>query len=238
MLSTTTRRRSFLAAALALSATIAMTGCESASMTADEFARAMEGTDATFRTYDKEGNVMDDITGTSLHVTRDETFDEYNGESTDKGSVMMVQVGDEVLHHVGSTATVIQDGIEIVVPAQQGITADSDRDAVPFLQKIIEHNENIWTGSAKTVLVRTQDDVPVAVFSGAKVAMFKADVPNATALRVTGTDGKARYAMVYRSNLSIYDTSLLDSDLAGTDGADSTDGEDDGTDSEPVDQEG
>ena len=63
MLSTTTRRRGFLAAALALSATIAMTGCEAASMTADEFARSIEGTDATFRTYDKEGNVMDDITG-------------------------------------------------------------------------------------------------------------------------------------------------------------------------------
>ena len=86
--------------------------------------------------------------------------------------------------------------------------------------------------------MRTQDDVPVAVFSGAKVAMFKADVPNATALRVTGTDGVARYALVYRSNLSIYDTSLLDDDLAGTQGTDSTDGEDDGTDAEPVDEEG
>lgn len=206
---TTTRSRGLVAISVALVASLVLSGCAAFSMTAEELARAFNGTEATFRTYDKQGNVMDDVTGTSLRVTRDETFDEAMGESTKKGSVILVQVGSSEIRHVGSTATLIQDGIEVIVPAQQGAEIESTENATPFLEKIIATHDNLWQGSAKTVLVRTQDDIPVAVFSGAAVELFQPDVPNATALRVTGTDGVVRYALIYRANLTVYDTGLL-----------------------------
>lgn len=132
-----------------------------------------------------------------------------SGESTKEGSVILVQVGSHEIRHVGSTATLIQEGIDVVVPAQTGIKVASDEHAVPFLQKLIATHENLWKGSAKTVLVRTQDDIPVAVFAAGEVELFNPEVPKSTALRVTGKDGKARYALVYRANLTTYDTALL-----------------------------
>lgn len=204
-----TTRHTLAGVAVILAATLALSGCASASMSVEEFARAFHGTEATFRTYDKSGNVMDNVVGTSVRVSRDTNFDTSDGESTKKGSVVLVQVGKNEIRHVGSTATLIQNGIDVVVPAQQGISIESSENAVPFLEKIIANHENMWKGSAKTVLVRTQDDIPVAIFSGVEVELFTPDVPNSTAIRVTGTDGVARYAWVYRSNLTIYDTALI-----------------------------
>lgn len=198
-----------LIAVIAAVVTVALSGCAALSMTGAELGRAFHGTEATFRTYDKTGLVMDDVTGTSIRVTRDETFDSFNGESTDKGSVILVQVGKQEIRHVGSTATLIEDGIEVIVPATQGMAVDSDEQAVPLLEKLYAQFSNVMKGSAKTVLVRTQDDTPVAVFTGKNVELFQPDIPNATALRVTGEDGQARYALVYRSNLTVYDTALI-----------------------------
>jgi hypothetical protein len=206
---TTPRARAVSAVAALVGALLLLSGCASFSMTGEELGRAFDGSKATFRTYDKTGNVMDDVTGTSIRVTRDETFDERNGESTDKGSVILVQVGTQEIRHVGSTATLIEDGIDVIVPAQQGEKVESTEDATPFIQKLLAGHENVWKGSAKTVLVRTQDDIPVAVFSGDEVELFKPDIPSATAIRVVGTDGEARYALVYRANLTIYDTGLI-----------------------------
>lgn len=188
---------------------LALSGCAGASMTGEELSRAFNGSVATFHTYDKQGNVMDEVTGDSVRATRDETFDEWNGESTDKGSVMLLQVGSKEIRHVGSTATLIQDGIDVIVPAQQGVSIDSDEKPTPFIQKILSKHENLWKGSAKTVLVRTQDDIPVAIFSGDEVELFQSDIPNSTAIRVVGKDGESRYALVYRANLTIYDTELI-----------------------------
>ncbi|MDP9903156.1 DUF5052 family protein [Arthrobacter bambusae] len=202
-----TKTFSFLTAGVAV--LLALSGCASVSMSAEELGRAFEGSKAAFRTYDKAGDVMDDVTGTSIRVTRDSTFDDFNGDSTTKGSVVLVQVGQKLIRHVGSTATLVEDGIKVIVPARQGQAIKSTENAAPFIQKILAGQENVWKGSAKTVLVRTQDDVPVAVFSGNEVELFKPDIPNATAIRVVGTDGKARYALIYRANLTIYDTALI-----------------------------
>lgn len=207
--SRTLSRRTLGALAIAGAATLALSSCASFSMTGEEITRAFKGTEATFRTYDKNGGVMDSVVGTSVRVTRDETFDSVNGESTDKGDVILVQVGSHEIRHVGSTATLIDNGIPLAVPAENGMDVESSEEATPFLQKLLAQHDNLWKGSAKTVLVRTQDDIPVAVFSGAEVELFKPDIPKATAIRVTGTDGKARYALIYRSNLTIYDTALI-----------------------------
>lgn len=205
---TAIRRKTIGTLAFLVALLFTLSSCASISMTAEELGRAFEGSKATFNTYDKQGNVMDEVSGESIRVTRDENFDTSNGESIDKGSVIMIQVGDKEVRHVGSTATLFQEGIETIVPAEQGMSIENSEDAVPFIQKIIAGHENMWKGSAKTVLIRTQDDVPVAVFSGDEVELFTPDIPNATAIRVT-TEGTTRYALIYRANFTIYDTELI-----------------------------
>lgn len=71
------RRNFFLGTGITLAIAPLVAGCASFSMSAEEFNRAINGVKSTYRTYDKAGNVMDDVTGESVRITRDETFDEY-----------------------------------------------------------------------------------------------------------------------------------------------------------------
>lgn len=59
-----------------------------------------------------------------------------------------------------------------------------------------------------TVLIRSQQGLPIAVFTGDEVSTFQAkNIPNSTALLI---DGKRVF--LYRVDFSIYDTSLLGDD--------------------------
>lgn len=190
-----------------------VSGCAGANKIAEEFDRAMNGTGGTYRTYDKNGHVMDDIVGESIRITRDERFDEVNSDgSTTPGSMIQVQVGKNFVNHVGSTAVLFERGLEVVTPAEKGFESkNSETDTTPWLNKFMEFNRDNWKGSAKTVLVRSQDDVPVAIFAGQNVEFVGSNIPKSTVLRVTQSDGSVKYALVYRANLSIYDTDLLTS---------------------------
>lgn len=201
----------------------ALSSCASMSSVAEGFKRAMEGNGGSFRTYSKTGATMDNITGSTLRVTREQLMDQVRDDgTTEKGSVMQVQVGQNFIRHVGSTAMLVENGLEVTAPADkgfpQGVTLENTKGGTPWLNKFLETNRNLWRGSSKTVLVRTQDDVVVGVFSGKEVEFVNTDIPKSTAFRVTGMDGKARYALVYRANYTIYETALL----AGKLGSDKT----------------
>lgn len=189
---------------------LTLSACSGAHMIAEEFGRAMAGTGGTYRTYDKTGHVMDEVNGTTIRVTRDDRFDEVNSDgSTSPGSMIQVQVGQNFINHVGSTAVLFEKGLLVVTPAEKGFDVNSNASGTPWLDKFMEGNRNLWSGSAKTVLVRTQDDVPVAIFAGKNVEFVGSDIPKSTVLRVTQADGSVKYALVYRANLTIYDTALL-----------------------------
>lgn len=206
----TRKAKATVLAAFALVVAFTLSACSGAHMIAEEFARAMEGTGGTYRTYDKTGHVMDEVNGTTLRITRDERFDEVNSDgSTSPGSMIQVQVGQNFINHVGSTAVLFENGLTVVTPADKGFDVNSNAEGTPWLDKFMEGNRNLWKGSAKTVLVRTQDDVPVAIFAGKNVEFVGSNIPKSTVLRITQDDGTVKYALVYRANLTIYDTVLI-----------------------------
>ena len=68
----------------------------------------------------------------------------------------------------------------------------------------LEYNRNLWAGKAKTIMVRSQDGTPVAVYVGNEVEILATDVPKSTWFRVDG-----KYLFVYRADYTVYDNELL-----------------------------
>ena len=99
-----------------------------------------------------------------------------------------------------------EHGITNVLNDTNARTEIIDEDsAIPLLTRIKNQYQNDFTGRNATVLIRSQQGVPIGVFTGNDVSTFSAkNIPNSTALLI---DGKRLF--LYRVEFSIYDTSLI-----------------------------
>ena len=191
--------------ALILSVMIMLTGCAGFSAFGEELSRAFKGVPATFETYDQRGMIVDQVKGRSFAVTRDSRFDSVNsdGSSNNDSRVLMISVGDNIISHVGSSACLIQDGITRVADAAI-LEGENVEPGTPILNTLRERYQNLWQGKAKTILIRSQDGLPIAVYAGDTVEIFATDVPQSTWFRVD-----AQYLWCYRVDYTVYDTDLL-----------------------------
>jgi len=197
--------KKFVLAAVAVVLAVTMSGCAMISNWGEGVSRAFKGVPATFSTYDQQGRMMDNVHGVSFRVSRDERFDSVNssGESGADSQVLMVSVGNDHISHVGSSAILAQDGV-VKVADSATLKANSSESGTPILNDFIEKHRNLWQGKSKTIIVRSQDGLPLAVYAGDNVEIFATDVPKSTQLRVDG-----KYLFVYRVDLTIYDNAIL-----------------------------
>lgn len=192
----------------AVAAAFALSSCAGASVFGAKLSQAFKGVPATWTSYDQAGRKIDEIRGNSFRVSRDERFDTTNVKSdgtTEKvpGEVLLVSVGNSHISHVGSSACLAQDGITKVGDAENFDFA-SVEPGTPFLNDFIEKHRNLWQGKAKTIVIRSQDGLPIAVYAGTNVEVFPTDVPKSTWFRV---DGKMLWC--YRVDYTVPDTELL-----------------------------
>lgn len=194
------------ALALAVTALLLLTGCAAFSAFGEEITRAFKGVPATFTTFDQQGRVIDTVAGESFRVTRDKRFDTKNSDGSSKGdsSVLLVSLGDNTISHVGSSACLVQDGITKVADAA-ALDIENSEPGIPLLNTFREQHRNLWQGRAKTIMIRSQDGWPIAVYAGDAVEIFATDVPQSTWFRVDGA-----YLWCYRVDYTMTDTTLLD----------------------------
>lgn len=185
---------------------LALTGCAAGSAWGDDVNRALNGVEATMTTYDQDGARIDQVTGTSFRVSRDEKFDSSasDGSSNKDSQVLLISVGSSHISHVGSSLILAEKGLTEVTSATNTVDVTNSDAGRPWLNDLIEKNRNLWQGKAKTLLIRSQSGAPIAVFVGAQVEAFATDVPKSTAFRVDG-----KYLFVYRCDYTIYDSDLL-----------------------------
>lgn len=197
------RFRVILAAVLAV---IVLSSCAGVSMWGEELNRAFNGVEATMTTYDQDGRVVDLVNGQSFRISRDTRFDttDSDGTSNSDSQVLLISLGDNHISHVGSTLILAEEGVEPLVGGTSQISFGNYEPGTPILNDIIEMHRNLWEGKAKTLLIRSQDGDPIAVYAGDAVEIFATGVPKSTAFRVDG-----RLLFVYRADYTIYDTELL-----------------------------
>lgn len=198
-----------VAATIALVATVALTasGCAWFDKEVDNFVSLMKGRSATIVTYNVFGNKLDTVHGTSVNISRDTTFDSYDsqGNSNADSSVLRISIGGSNMQHVGSTLLMIEDGVvNVSDQLPKTVTIESNERGTPFLNNIYHSFRNSWKGLARTIIVRSQNGSPIAIFAGNRVSYFATDVPKSTLLQIDG-----KYLLIYRSDYTIYDNALL-----------------------------
>lgn len=199
-----TLRNRFISLGLVALTLLSLVGCGAF---ADKFEQAFDGIAATMTTYNQQGKMVDEIKGNSFRVSRDEEFDTQNsdGGSNKDSSVLLISLGDAHIQHVGSSMILVQDGL-IDVTAQlpaEARFANTDS-GTPWINDIRYRFQQLWGGTAKTIMVRSQDGTPIKVFAGNEVQVLATTVPKSTWFRI---DGKTLF--VYRSDYTLYDDTLL-----------------------------
>ncbi|HTJ73114.1 MAG TPA: DUF5052 family protein [Verrucomicrobiae bacterium] len=202
-----TRRRGAILASLAVVLTLVLSGCGLFGATADKFDQAFNGFRATMTTYNQYGQPVDQIKGASFRVTRDSEFDttDDKGNSNNDSSVLLISLANAHIHHVGSTMILAQDGLVDIteqLPAEFRFT--NDKPGTPWINDIRYRFQQLWGGTAKTIMIRSQDGTPIKVYGGNEVQILKTDVPKSTWFRI---DGKTLF--VYRADYTVVDNKLL-----------------------------
>lgn len=186
-----------------------LTSCAAVTMSFEDIARAWKGIPATMTTYDQAGRLIDNVHGVSFEFSLDERFREVSVNSdgstiSEPGSVLLISVGPHHINHVGSSLLLAEDGVSAVAGAPAKVVIDNNEPGVPWLNNFYEYNRNLWKGKAKTLMIRSQDGLPIAVFAADEVEIQGTAVPKSTMFRL---DGKRLLA--YRVDYTIYDTALL-----------------------------
>ncbi|WP_076463302.1 DUF5052 family protein [Actinomyces mediterranea] len=198
-----------LIASLAVTATaLTVGGCAYFDKSVKDVAWEFRGVKATIETFDVNATPLDRITGSSIHIEIDDRFDitDAEGNVTKESSVLKLTVGKSPMYHVGSSLIMTQSGLESILNDENArAEVNSTESAVPFLTRLRTSFDEFFTGKEYTVLVRSQEGTPIAVYTGEKVSSYSAEgIPNATVLMV---DGKRLF--IYRCDYTIYSTELI-----------------------------
>jgi hypothetical protein len=199
--------RSAVVVLVAAATLLALTSCAGVAMFGEGLNRALKGVSATMTTYTQNGDPVDRVVGQSFEISRDTRFDttDSDGNSNQDSSVLMISLGNSHISHVGSTLVLAQDGIVDVSQAVgTKVAFENKQSGVPWLNNLLEYNRNLWQGKGKTIMIRSQNGIPVAVYAGNEVEIFATDVPKSTCFRVDG-----KYLFVYRADYTVYDNDLL-----------------------------
>lgn len=181
-----------------------LAGCQDIAMFFKGFEESFKGLEMNIQTYDEESQLIDRITGKSVMIERDSTFD-TDLESKDS-SVIQITIGEKEMHHVGSSMIIAERGLTNVFDDYaEKIDIQNMQRGVPIINSMINDFRNSFTGKQKVVLIRSQNGTPLATYAGNNVSMYKTDVPKSTGLLIDG-----KYLFVYRCDYTIYDLDLID----------------------------
>ncbi|HFH9839507.1 TPA: DUF5052 family protein [Streptococcus suis] len=166
------------------------------------------GLEMTVRTYDENSQLIDEMSGKSLSISRNQEFDSVDAEgySNADSSVLKVTLGNYEIDHVGSSLIAAEEGLEDLFSKYQTTVDMSNYDrAIPVINRMVSSLKNDFTGKAKVVLIRSQNGTPLATYAGDKVSLYASDAPKTSELLI---DGKR--LIIYRCDYTIYDRELLE----------------------------
>lgn len=189
-----------------------MAGCEPAEFAVDDAVARWKGREATVQTFDNNtGQTTAKITGTAVFPFRNEKFDTITQDGgTDKGSVISVSVGNNIVDIVGSSTMICDADITMIPRADIDIAASSTDSAIPWLNVLKRRVSDLFTGQERLVVIKTQNDVPVAAFTADSVSMVSGndEIPNSTWFKIQD-NSKSMYCLVYRVNYMVVDSAIL-----------------------------
>lgn len=187
---------------------LTLAGCQSIQ---NWFKNAQEdwlGLEMTVRTYDENSQLIDQMSGKSLSIARNEEFDSVDAEgySKEDSSVLKVTLGKYEIDHVGSSLIAEEKGLtDVFAQYQQNVDTEENSSSIPVINRMVSRLKNEFTGKEKVILIRSQNGTPLATYAGNRVSLNKSDAPKTSELLI---DGKR--LVIYRCDYTIYDRELLE----------------------------
>lgn len=211
-ITTRTRRATMAIAALVIAPLTALSGCEAAEFSIDDAKARWQGREATLYTYDNNsGATTAVISGKAIYPFHNPKYDTSDGENVEKGAVVSVSVGKEVVDLVGSSAMICDAGVNLIPRDEIDVAASSTDPAVPWLNVLHRNVEDAFTGRDRLVVIKTQNDVPIAAFTADSVTDISGndEIKNTTWYKIQD-NSESSYCWVYRVNYMSIPTALLD----------------------------
>lgn len=193
---------------LTILALLTLAGCQSIQNWWKNTTEEWIGLDMTVRTFDENSQLIDEMSGRSLSISRNPDFDSVDAEgfSNADSSVLKVTLGKYEIDHVGSSLIASEEGLEdLYAKYQQTVNIEEESRSLPMVNRMVSKLKNDFTGKAKVVLIRSQNGTPLATYVGDKVSLYASDAPKTSELLI---DGKR--LIIYRCDYTIYDRALLE----------------------------
>lgn len=187
-----------------LAVVVALTACNGAQQGWDDLIAKFKGRSVTIQTYDEESQLIDQVIGSHVDITRDTQFDSY--EAADS-SVLKISVGKNMMHHVGSSLIMYEDGLhDIMTEENARVKIENYEKGTPLINYFVHDFKNFFgNGTSKVIMIRSQNGTPLAIFAGEEVSIFSTEIEKSTGFRIDD-----KYLFVYRADYTVYDTALLE----------------------------
>lgn len=201
-------KNKFKITVLLLGSLLVLTACQSLENWFKSAKEEWIGLQMTVRTFDENSQLIDQMSGKSLSISRNEDFDSVDSEGNSKAdsSVLKITLGKHEVDHVGSSLIASEDGLEdLFVKYQTTVDIKDTAQDVPILNRMVSGLKNDFTGKKKVILIRSQNGTPLATYAGDKVSLYASDAPKTSELLI---DGKR--LIIYRCDYTIYDRELLE----------------------------
>lgn len=202
------RKKSLRLLSLCLLSLLFLSGCQNIQNWFSSFKAEWIGLKMTVRTYDENSQLIDQMSGKSLSISRNREFDsvDADGASNADNTVLKITLGNYEIDHVGSSLIAAEEGLEDVFSKYQETVATEDTNrSIPVLNRMVSRFKNDFTGKKKVILIRSQNGTPLATYVGNKVSLYASDAPQTSELLI---DGKR--LVIYRCDYTIYDRELLE----------------------------
>ncbi len=201
-------KKKLLQTIVLLSVILSLTACQSIANWWKNTKEEWIGLQMTVRTYDENSQLIDQMTGKSLSISRNEEFDSVDSEGNSKSdsSVLKVTLGEYEIDHVGSSLIASEEGLEdLFTKYQKSVDVSNYNHSMPIINQMVSQLKNDMTGKKKVILIRSQNGTPLATYAGNKVSLYASDAPKTSELLI---DGKR--LIIYRCDYTIYDKALLE----------------------------
>lgn len=206
------RRITMALAAIVVAPLTALAGCEAAEFSVDDAKARWQGREATLYTYDNNsGQTTAVISGKSVYPFHNDRYDTSDTEgNTEKGAWVSVSVGKDVVDLVGSSALICDDGVNLIPREYIDVAANSTDPGVPWLNVLHRDARAAFTGTSRLIVIKTQNDVPVAAFTADSVSDISGndEIKNTTWFKIQD-GGVSSYCWAYRVNVMSVPTRLL-----------------------------
>ena len=181
-------------------------GCAKIRNAFQKWKGSLIGLEFDIYTYDDYGNTTLTVHGKNVEVeVKQEEGASENADFTSE--VLEITVDGNQMLQIGNTMIFAEAGLDQITDFEMQDEIDTDDgiiNFIPFDRVLNQYKNDI--GKAKTILISSQQGIPIAVYQGNSVYVeIPNDLPKMTRLNI---DGKSLY--IHRADYVILDSEMID----------------------------